>query len=158
MTPFDILTSSGKHPERPVIWPPSDTILTNAIELSLRISQLLLDFVVSTRITKEPAVVSGYRPKDVNEKVQNAAPNSNHMRCMAADIEDEDGSFASFCTSKLDVLERIALWMEDPTYTRTIKPGESKKLPLGQHGWVHLQSVPPKSGHRVFIPYAGGPP
>jgi hypothetical protein len=159
MTPFDILTSSGKHPDRPIKWPPNEALINNAMELASRLSHLLLEFArIEGTMAKERQVTSGYRPKEVNDDVPNAAANSHHIRCLAADIEDSNGMLAKYCMTRQDLLEQFALWMEDPEYTRTIEPGTSKKLPLGQQGWVHLQSVPPKSGHRVFIPYAGGPP
>jgi hypothetical protein len=134
-------------------------MITSAMELAVKITHLLLAFMVEIKIIdNERKVTSGYRPPEVNERTLGAVPNSHHLRCEAADLEDSDGQLAKFCIARADLLEKFALWMENPLYTRTISAGESKKIPLGQQGWVHLQSVPPKSGHRIFIPYAGEPP
>jgi len=44
-----------------------------------------------------------------------------------------------WCLKHLDVLETLGLWMEDPQWTPT---------------WLHVQTIPPRSGHRVYIPSA----
>ena len=134
-------------------------MITNAMDLAARITSVFVAFFVDKKdLGRQRSITSGYRPDAINEQTPGAAKNSNHKLCRAADIEDADGEFANFCSAKLDLLKDIGLWMEDPFYTRTILAGESKKIPFGQQGWVHLQSVPPKSGKRVFIPYPGGPP
>lgn len=86
---------------------------------------------------KPITVSSGYRPKYVNDKTPGASPNSKHITCQAVDLTDPDLSLARWCMANLPWLSTIGLWMEHPDYTK---------------GWVHLQTVPPKSGNRVFIP------
>ena len=44
--------------------------------------------------------------------------------------------------SPSEVLAEVGLWLEDPRWTFD---------PKGDH-WVHLQTVPPRSGNRVFVP------
>lgn len=83
------------------------------------------------------SVASGWRPKAVNDATANAASSSRHLTAEAADIPDADRTLSSWCVDNLDVLTEIGLWMEDPRWTPT---------------WTHVQTVPPKSGKRVFIP------
>lgn len=82
-------------------------------------------------------VRSGYRPPSINGLIPGASKNSRHMVCEAVDLEDNDGKFKTACLKNLAALEDLGLWMESPEFTST---------------WCHLQVVPPRSGHRVFIP------
>lgn len=83
------------------------------------------------------AINSGWRPQGVNDATANAAKGSKHLSAEAADLPDTDRSLCEWCVDNLDVLADIGLWMEDPRWTPT---------------WLHVQTVPPKSGKRVFIP------
>lgn len=83
-------------------------------------------------------VASGWRPSAVNDRTSNAAKGSTHLTAEGIDLQECAGRmFARWCLAHLDVLEAVDLWMEDPQWTPT---------------WVHLQSRPPRSGNRVFIP------
>lgn len=82
-------------------------------------------------------VASGWRPKSVNDATSNAAKGSRHLTAEACDLRDTDRVLAQWCLNHLDALGRLGLWMEDPRWTPT---------------WVHLQTLPPKSGKRVYIP------
>jgi hypothetical protein len=82
---------------------------------------------------------SGWRPKGVNEGTANSAANSRHLTGQAIDLPDADRSLAGWVADNLDVLREIGLWTEDFRWT-----------PI----WVHLQTVPPKSGRVVYIPNA----
>jgi hypothetical protein len=82
-------------------------------------------------------VSSGWRPPQINAKVRNAAPRSNHMECLACDIADVSGKLDAWCLANQSVLHELGLWLEHPGYTK---------------GWCHVQTVPPRSGNRVFIP------
>lgn len=137
MTVDDILTSSGNYPERVATWPPTVAIVGNATVLSERITRVLFAFGTARKLS------SGYRPDEVNEATPGAAKNSHHKVGEAGDVEDHDGTLGSWCLDNLGTLEQNQLWIEDPEYTP---------------GWVHFQIVPPPSGRRVFIPYAGPPP
>lgn len=84
-------------------------------------------------------VASGWRPKTVNDGTANSGKNSRHIIGLAVDLRDypPERSLARWCLRNQDLLEEIGLWMEDPRWTPS---------------WVHLQSVPPGSGRRVYVP------
>ena len=86
-----------------------------------------------------PHVSSGWRPPAVNQSTPNAAVNSKHMTGQAIDLADPDGMLDEWLTSDvgLDAMQTIGLWAEAPAFTKN---------------WCHLQSVPPKSGRRIFNP------
>jgi hypothetical protein len=86
-------------------------------------------------------VASGWRPRRVNDLTSHAAARSAHLTGQAVDLRDHaDRQLARWCLRNLDMLEKLALWMEDPRFTPT---------------WTHLQSIAPGSGKRVFIPSNG---
>lgn len=111
--------------------------------LTLQMYENLVNLLSKVNVLRElwgkPMIVtSGYRPKALNAKA-GGAPNSHHMHCAAIDIADPDGSLKAWLLADLPRLERLGLWMEDPSYCQ---------------GWCHLQIFPPSSGKRVFIPYS----
>lgn len=81
-------------------------------------------------------VSSGFRSPSHNKTV-GGAKNSKHMSGQAIDLLDRDSALARYCVIKRADLEREGLYCEDPRCTK---------------GWVHFQSVPPKSHQRFFIP------
>ena len=85
------------------------------------------------------AVASGWRPASINAATPNAAPNSKHMTGQAIDIYDPDGDLDDWLMTAdgQRVLADLGLWMEHPSATK---------------GWSHVQSIPPRSGRRVFYP------
>jgi len=87
-------------------------------------------------------VNSGWRPRAVNDATANAASGSKHLTAQAVDLPDADRTLATWCVDNLDVLAELGLHMEDPRWTPT---------------WVHVQTVPPKSGKRVYIPSSAPP-
>ena len=84
-------------------------------------------------------VSSGWRPPAINEATPNAAPRSHHMSGRAVDIYDPDGDLDDWLMTDEGqaALTRIGLWLEHPAATKS---------------WSHLQTVPPRSGRRVFYP------
>jgi len=82
-------------------------------------------------------VSSGWRPAAVNASTPGAAKNSKHMTGQAVDLFSPDNKLATFAFNNQDLLKEHGLWMEHPSATPT---------------WLHLQTVPPKSGNRVFYP------
>lgn len=82
---------------------------------------------------------SGWRPPAVNAKTPGAAKKSNHMTGRAADINDPDGEVDDWLTTVAgqQALQELGLWMEHPSCTK---------------GWAHVQTIPPRSGKRVFYP------
>ena len=87
-------------------------------------------------------VDSGWRPQAVNDATANAAHGSRHLTAQAVDLPDVDRSLADFVVDNRHMLEELDLYIEHPGWTPT---------------WLHVQTVPPKSGRRIFIPN-GQPP
>jgi gentisate 1,2-dioxygenase len=87
-------------------------------------------------------VNSGWRPRRANAALPEAAATSRHLTGQAVDLPDPDRRLAAWCVNNLDLLAEIGLWMEDPRWT----------YDKGGGHWVHVQTVPPKSGRRVFVP------
>lgn len=85
---------------------------------------------------KPMSVSSGYRPGAYN-KAAGGAAKSCHLTCEAIDIADISREFTAWCLKNQDILARLGLYMEDPSYATT---------------WVHLQTRAPRSGKRVFLP------
>lgn len=84
-------------------------------------------------------VSSGWRPAAVNKAIAGAAKKSNHMLGLAVDISDRDGKLREWVLSNLDLMQKLGVYLEDFRWTPT---------------WVHFQIAAPKSGKRIFIPYA----
>lgn len=89
-----------------------------------------------------PMVITSGLRSDEQQKAliaagKSTATKSKHLIGQAADIRDEDGKLAAWARQNVEILKDIELWCEDPEYTR---------------GWLHVQTVPPKSGKRFFIP------
>lgn len=88
------------------------------------------------------SVNSGWRPRQINAATPNASATSHHLTGCAVDLPDPDRTLAAWCANHLDALAEIGLWLEDPRWTYDAN---------GEH-WVHVQTVPPRSGNRVFVP------
>lgn len=85
-----------------------------------------------------PMVVSsGLRSEADQARINPKAPKSRHLTGQACDIADPQGELQAWCLANEALLAEIGLWMEDFAYTK---------------GWAHFQVVPPKSGHRWFVP------
>lgn len=82
---------------------------------------------------------SGHRVRakslELIAKGYRAALGGKHEDSLAVDVSDPQNLADRELSDEL--LEQYGLWREEPEKTDT---------------WVHLQSVPPKSGHRTFIP------
>ena len=90
-------------------------------------------------------VSSGWRPLGVNARTQNAAANSRHIVCQAIDLQDDPvgRTLARWCVKHANAeMAACGLYMENPQWTPD---------------WVHLQSVPPASRKRIFIPSLSPP-
>jgi hypothetical protein len=108
----------------------NQTIIDNARLLVERVNKLL------AKMGRETSVNSGWRPFTINVQV-GGSKRSNHIQGRAIDLNDDDGSIDEWCMKNLKELESIGLWLEHPSKTPR---------------WCHLQSVPPTSGNRVFMP------
>ena len=123
-------------------------IRANAVLTVARVNLLLAaaeeEFVYpGTDEETHTQVASGWRPRGLNARTSNAATNSKHLTAQACDLQDTEGrEFARWCLRNLEVLERIGLWMEAPRYTPS---------------WVHVQTIPPGSGLRVYRPSTATP-
>lgn len=87
-------------------------------------------------------VNSGWRPRQINAATPNASATSHHLTGCAVDLPDPDRALAKWCVNNLAALAEVGLWLEDPRWTYDAN---------GEH-WVHVQTVPPRSGNRVFVP------
>lgn len=102
---------------------------------------ILLDRInkVRTAWGKPMIVTSGLRDEAKQQALiaegKSNAPHSHHLTGEAVDILDEDGSLHAWTKENEKLMEEIGLWMEER-----------------QGPWQHYQIVPPKSGHRWFLP------
>jgi hypothetical protein len=126
----------------------TDAIRANIAELLGRVN-LLLSWAYADGV--RPAldaktgthVASGWRPKAINDATSNAASASKHLTGEGIDLRDNGTrDLAQWCLKNEDSLAEIGLWMERPQWTPT---------------WVHLQSVPPKSRRRFYVPSSKPP-
>lgn len=126
-----MITSAGYWKGRDVLFASQLTteIRGNAAQAIALVNQLL----TRSGFTALDAS-SGWRPASVNSAAGGAAK-SKHLSGQAIDVRDVDKLFQNWCMANLDVLEELGLWMEHPRDTPT---------------WCHLQTVPPRSGRRVF--------
>lgn len=115
-------------------------IKANAVETLRRVNGLLDRFyALNPGAEKNRGCNSGWRPPAVNASVENAAKRSKHMLGQAIDVEDIDGALDKWLMTDAGkaALVEFNLWMEHPNATPR---------------WCHLQTVPPRSGKRVFYP------
>jgi len=80
----------------------------------------------------------GYRTADS----RTGGPSSSHRSARGVDIFDPNRTLAQWCVHNTQTLADLGLWCEDFRYTP---------------GWCHFQTIPPKSGTRVYVPYVGPP-
>lgn len=130
ISPYDILTSSNKYPEREKSDECTTQVRINAADLAERVSRLL------DLLGANPRVSSGFRTIQTNAKSKGAKA-SSHLTGEAVDLEDTSGTLATNIMRNLHLLEQCGLYMESPQHTK---------------GWVHLTTRSPRSGNRVFIP------
>lgn len=131
ITPLDVLTSSGRYPDRMDSPECVTGVRIRAADTAERVSKLLGHLGVTSA-----KVSSGFRTKAANSSA-NGAPLSAHQTGEAVDLADKDGSLARGITTHNALLRLYDLYLEDTSATP---------------GWVHLQTRPTKSGKRVFLP------
>ena len=104
-----------------------------------RVNALLTLFYRDNAAAAIRTVNSGWRPAAVNARVHHAAKGSRHLTAQACDLSDDDGQLDGWLMSERgqQALTACALWMEHPAATPR---------------WSHVQTVPPRSGRRVFYP------
>lgn len=129
----DIITSSGKYPERAKSPELTIELKANAENLCKRVNNLL------NAIWRAKIIVSsGFRPAAINASLPNAAKKSLHMQCKAVDIVDLKGELKNAILERPSVLEDYGLWMEDKDATP---------------GWCHLDcGIRSPRSPKVFKP------
>ncbi len=130
ITPWDVLTSGEKYPEREKSDECTTLVRQNAADLADRVSRLL------DALGRKAAISSGFRTLSANRSVGGAQV-SAHCTGEAVDLADTDGGLGRTILARIDLLDAYDLYLENPAYTR---------------GWVHLQSRKTASGRRVFVP------
>lgn len=111
-------------------------------EISQNIDRLLSALnVVREKYGKPMTVASGWRPRSYNNTIKAAGKQSNHTMGLACDIRD-DGTLRDWVLENLELMQQLGLYFEDFRWTP---------------GWVHFQIIPPKSGKRIYIPFANQP-
>ena len=80
----------------------------------------------------------GYRTPDS----RTGGAGSTHRSARAVDVFDPNRILAQWCVKHKAALVEIGLWCEDFRYTPV---------------WCHFQQIQPKSGKRIYIPYASPP-
>lgn len=108
---------------------------------TIRRANLLLDRFYQEVQTDYPqrGCNSGWRPTAINGSTPGAAVKSKHLLGLAIDIADPDGKLGEWVCSPAGkaALEEIGLWAEHRSATPS---------------WCHVQTVPPRSGNRIFWP------
>ena len=121
---------------------PLDTLHEErAKDLLTKVNSLLQEIGITNVI-----VTSGYRSVAHNAAI-GGAKSSKHCEAQAIDLADNDRAIGSRILANLGLLRVRGMALESLDYC--VKASGNK--------WVHLQSVLPKSGNVVFIPYSGGP-
>lgn len=108
----------------------------NAVILLERVNGLLAR-LPDIPAAVQPHVNSGWRPSTYNSTIPGAAVKSKHITAQAIDLADPEGELDEFLFANQQYLIDAGLWLEHP---------------LASKNWTHLQSVPPRSGNRVFFP------
>lgn len=137
------ITSDGKYPAFQEQW----VSASHVVELEQNARKLLAP--VSNLITmaglkvEDIVITSGWRPAAHNYAIGGSAK-SHHVMAKAIDIWDPDKVLGEFCEANQDELRHLRLYMECLSVTHKAM-NRAKR-------WVHLQTVPPKSGRIIFIP------
>jgi hypothetical protein len=82
------------------------------------------------------SISSGWRPAKLNDSV-GGATKSLHITGHAVDIIDTSMSVWNYVLDNLELAKSMGLYFEDKRATPS---------------WVHIQTLPPKSGKRIFKP------
>jgi uncharacterized protein YcbK (DUF882 family) len=106
----------------------------NTLKLLEKVNKLMYSFYSFYPEEKKRILSSGYRTPQINASVKGSI-NSNHMKCAAIDILDQDNKLKNWIKSNFKLIEELQLYVEDFNYTKN---------------WVHLQIV--KTKRNPFIP------
>ena len=99
--------------------------------------ELMYKICIIRYLYGKPMIInSGYRSVQQNRDA-GGATKSNHLTCQAVDVKDLTGDFWQWCMANLELFVKLGLYFEDRSSTPR---------------WVHIQTVPPASGDRIFKP------
>lgn len=134
ITEYDIITASGKYPERQYSSELTEEVKNNIKIIKNRVNNLLNELNVKTA-----TVSSGFRPQSVNTKIKNAAKKSLHTQGLAVDLEDVGQFISNKIKNSPELLKKHNLWLENNNYTKT---------------WCHLDASSTRKDReiRIFIP------
>lgn len=130
ISPWDILTSGGKHDAREKSPECTTAVRVNAADTAERVSKLC------DRLGVRPSITSGFRTASAN-RAAGGSPNSAHLTGEAVDLEDTKGEVGRAILADPGLLDECDLYIENPQFTK---------------GWVHCQTRRTKSGRRIFVP------
>jgi hypothetical protein len=141
LTVIDVITSSGKYPERVDSHDLTADVLANGAALVRKVNALLADLKAFHGLAVDLdsiEVSSGFRPPKINEETPGASKRSLHITLNAVDLHDP-GNQIGQCIEKAPwLLIEHDLWNENPRYTP---------------GWCHLdQGDRKKRLVRIFNP------
>jgi hypothetical protein len=132
LTVDDVITSSGKYPDRANSEDLTDTVRDNIVKLISAVNLLL------SEIEAAPLVSSGFRPYSVNGALKNSGKKSLHCKGLAVDLKDPTGSLKFKLIMNPYLLAKYGLWMEHFESTP---------------GWCHLDMGDrPDRPVRIFRP------
>ena len=112
LTIQDLITSSGKYPERAKSKELTDEVRQN-MQLLLAAVNPFLEALGITSVK----VSSGFRPSAVNAATPGSAKRSLHMIGKAVDLEDPNNSLDKKIEAHPELLEKFGLWLESPKAT-----------------------------------------
>lgn len=138
ITVSDILTSSGKYPDREKLATPE--VRMNADDLCKRLNKLLVLISYPTNLAPLK-VSSGFRPAAVNAGIAGAAKKSAHLVGLAVDFEgqalgnlirtrqlgQEPGYYLRACGLFMEALESTPTWCHVDAKPRTDRPNREFK-------------------------------
>lgn len=112
LTIQDLITSSGKYPERA-----NSKELTQEVKHNMELLLAAVNpFLAELGITSIK-VSSGFRPAAVNAATPGSAKKSLHMVGKAVDLVDTGDALDKRIQSHPELLEKYGLWLESPAST-----------------------------------------
>lgn len=115
-------------------------IQANILELQKRLNVIRKEYGKPMRVTSGFRTLHHhleiYAAKGILDKSK-IPMQSRHLFGYAADISDINKDLQKWCLNNVPLLEKVGLWCEDFSATRS---------------WIHFQIVPPPSGKRFFKP------
>ncbi len=103
--------------------------------------------IIRAAYGKPMIITSGLRTLDDQKKIDRhllgpggkpkGPRKSQHLLGNACDVSDPTGELYWFCLDHMDLIHTLGVYLEDKSFTPR---------------WVHFQTVPPRSGNRIFLP------